>query len=559
MPPTYVPCSNGSLPLHAVQGGKDHASVLYVARAYHGGSLVPGKLSPLYKTVYISYGGKEHEKTGYEVLTCEDPGLSWVSACGGSLPPGAVKGGWEEDGAPLYVARARVGRVQSVGKLNPRDHTFCHVSYGGKEHIMREYEVLVYTPNLGITPLDMKQGHMVIAKELEEWETATVTLSKDGIQCFHQAVGILAAQTEESYEAADKAAQQLIPIVNMMKDKFEESSKISIEVQDKIQKKTEKMLVEISRMQNETKEKENNETLLQKKMEGARSTLAIQNSRLSHQESQLQKKQSTYNDTNQKYQDEVRHRETVRDVGSWLFLIPIAGWIAGGIMVTVAETALAASVDNLKGEVDRLRTQVNSQRSAVNSAREAVNRTENELTDNTRSQDNLRNQVKVIKTILASAKIEEKRIHELKEKVQSFATMAESFFASASNASKAVRDAVSIEQMLGPMAALMERLGNGNGLPNHLQNKIVQAQRTWDNIKQLKPASLEAIDEWEEEGGGLGRGQPRQSSPRDCSLVTKLVFGLLLVGYLSNYLLLGLGLFGLLLVVSTVYLVNYRQ
>ena len=51
--------------------------------------------------------------------------------------------GHEADGAPLYVVRAEVQGVQSIGKLNPRDHTFAHVPYGGKEHVKSEYEVLV--------------------------------------------------------------------------------------------------------------------------------------------------------------------------------------------------------------------------------------------------------------------------------------------------------------------------------------------------------------------------------------------------------------------------------
>lgn len=48
------------------------------------------------------------------------------------------------------MARARVGedRLWSLGKLNPRDHEYCHVLWGGKEHVVREYEVLVSTPAL---------------------------------------------------------------------------------------------------------------------------------------------------------------------------------------------------------------------------------------------------------------------------------------------------------------------------------------------------------------------------------------------------------------------------
>ena len=76
--------------------------------------------------------------------------FAWVKARDGALPQSALEAGHERDGAPLYVARARVGaeRLWSLGKLNPRDHEFCHVPWGGKEHVVREYEVLVCTPAL---------------------------------------------------------------------------------------------------------------------------------------------------------------------------------------------------------------------------------------------------------------------------------------------------------------------------------------------------------------------------------------------------------------------------
>ena len=37
-----------------VRGGKDHGNVdLYVARAFHEGSLVPGKMHHIHNTVYV--------------------------------------------------------------------------------------------------------------------------------------------------------------------------------------------------------------------------------------------------------------------------------------------------------------------------------------------------------------------------------------------------------------------------------------------------------------------------------------------------------------------------
>ena len=52
----WVPGSGSSVPSNAVPGGVDQGTRLYVARASHAGSLVPGKLHPTYKNVYVRSG-----------------------------------------------------------------------------------------------------------------------------------------------------------------------------------------------------------------------------------------------------------------------------------------------------------------------------------------------------------------------------------------------------------------------------------------------------------------------------------------------------------------------
>ena len=104
----WVPGSGSSVPSNAVPGGVDRGTRLYVARASHAGSLVPGKLHPTYKNVYVrsgtivtsssfqadnlfvsSYGGNEHAKgSGFEILTGE------------RLPVGRP-----EQGQPMVAAR----------------------------------------------------------------------------------------------------------------------------------------------------------------------------------------------------------------------------------------------------------------------------------------------------------------------------------------------------------------------------------------------------------------------------------------------------------------------
>merc|ERR1711962_1764698 len=124
-----------------VRGGKDRGVDLHVARAWHEGSLVPGKMHHIYNTVYVSYGGEEHSKDSFEILTGE--GFEWKAAEGGNVPEWAFQGGHEVDGTPLYVAVGKINGVDAIGKVNPV-HKRCYLPYGGKEHTVECYEVLVH-------------------------------------------------------------------------------------------------------------------------------------------------------------------------------------------------------------------------------------------------------------------------------------------------------------------------------------------------------------------------------------------------------------------------------
>ena len=141
---TWVKYSDGMPLSGAVIGGYDQGNPLYVARALHEGCIVPGKFHAVYKTSYISWAGKELEKKeGFDLLL--GSALDWKPAADGSVPDGAVEGGRRPDGGPLYIARAKVNGVESIGKLNPQ-HKFCHIPYGGTEHLVKRYEVLVNAP-----------------------------------------------------------------------------------------------------------------------------------------------------------------------------------------------------------------------------------------------------------------------------------------------------------------------------------------------------------------------------------------------------------------------------
>lgn len=65
----------------------------------------------------------------------------WLPGSDGSVPPNALVGGKDIDGEPLYIGRARYGGGLLPGKMKPK-HRGCYVGHGGKEHLIKHYEVL---------------------------------------------------------------------------------------------------------------------------------------------------------------------------------------------------------------------------------------------------------------------------------------------------------------------------------------------------------------------------------------------------------------------------------
>lgn len=66
----------------------------------------------------------------------------WVPASRGYIPPGAVGGGFDSM-HEIFVARAHKHGALLVGKL-VSGHSSCYVSWGGKEHHCKEYEVILF-------------------------------------------------------------------------------------------------------------------------------------------------------------------------------------------------------------------------------------------------------------------------------------------------------------------------------------------------------------------------------------------------------------------------------
>ncbi|XP_045492266.1 C3 and PZP-like alpha-2-macroglobulin domain-containing protein 8 isoform X2 [Colias croceus] len=69
----------------------------------------------------------------------------WVDANSGQVPPGAVVGGQDCSGEPLYVARAQHEGAMLPGKV-VSSHGCAYVPWGGQEHGKPQYQVLVGGP-----------------------------------------------------------------------------------------------------------------------------------------------------------------------------------------------------------------------------------------------------------------------------------------------------------------------------------------------------------------------------------------------------------------------------
>jgi len=66
---------------------------------------------------------------------------SWILTEGSQIPQGAIRGGNEADGSPLYIARSFVDNSVQVGKASHKLKG-AHIPYGGKEVVKDKYEVL---------------------------------------------------------------------------------------------------------------------------------------------------------------------------------------------------------------------------------------------------------------------------------------------------------------------------------------------------------------------------------------------------------------------------------
>ncbi len=143
---SWVDEEYGAVPSNALKFGTDSdGTALYPCRAYvSNNGLQLGKISLNLGVCHIGFNNTELAVTPYQVLTSSLP-FTTQTVNGKAPPSGALIGGYQ-DGTPFYVCQ---GKYPSNGGYVPgktrADWTFCMVVYGGTEHNVSTYNVLVPT------------------------------------------------------------------------------------------------------------------------------------------------------------------------------------------------------------------------------------------------------------------------------------------------------------------------------------------------------------------------------------------------------------------------------
>lgn len=80
----------------------------------------------------------------------------WKKTSGSKIPDNAIRAGYEKDGKPLFIARAKMGGVWTSGKCGSH-LSGAYIPYDCKEFVVKDYDVLVY-PICALGFLDWKQA-----------------------------------------------------------------------------------------------------------------------------------------------------------------------------------------------------------------------------------------------------------------------------------------------------------------------------------------------------------------------------------------------------------------
>jgi len=126
--------SSGRLPANAFIGGSEGSRKLAVCRAAYQGGTHPGKV--VAGKCNIGWGGKEIVIRKFEVMTNKGVKLAWAK---GPSAKGMIIGGAER-GRSLPVCRGKYKSGTHPGKVVAGK---CNIGWGGKEIVLRSFEVLV--------------------------------------------------------------------------------------------------------------------------------------------------------------------------------------------------------------------------------------------------------------------------------------------------------------------------------------------------------------------------------------------------------------------------------
>ncbi|VDK34019.1 unnamed protein product [Taenia asiatica] len=140
---SWVPMREHGIPHGAIQVDRG----IFVARGEVNGEKIPGKYVEKYQKCYVPYGGKEHEILSCDILCdtslgCDGTCYKWAKDCNGGVPKKAIVAGLANDGAPLFICKAPFRGEVCVGKVH-EGHSCAYIPYGGEEHSVDNYEVLV--------------------------------------------------------------------------------------------------------------------------------------------------------------------------------------------------------------------------------------------------------------------------------------------------------------------------------------------------------------------------------------------------------------------------------
>ncbi|PIA17200.1 hypothetical protein COEREDRAFT_41061 [Coemansia reversa NRRL 1564] len=146
----WVKQQNGAIPLHGIsQGGESDGRPLFIAYGEFKGGLHPGKAGPHLKDggFALGWGGRAQRLNEYYVLCGDINRAKWINVNGPAKLDESerpVEAGREQNGQPLYIARATVGNSLQLGKAAPHLTSGMSFAFGDGERNEKNYQVLVY-------------------------------------------------------------------------------------------------------------------------------------------------------------------------------------------------------------------------------------------------------------------------------------------------------------------------------------------------------------------------------------------------------------------------------